>query len=1029
MPASMYKHLLSAACFLFMHTLLDAQAPYRYFNKLTIQNGLSNDKVNCIIQDKRGFIWIGTNDGLNRYDGKNFTIFRHDPNNSASLSGNIITSLLEDEQEVIWIGTADGGLTKYNYKLLPEKQFRQYKHIPGDTSSIPVNIINALLQDNFGNLWIATSGKSVLRFDKKTEHFLAPVPTGAATALAICKTENQQLWVGKQGGGLLKINAVNLSYKTDSQYNNLYAKLPHATVTSLFQDAKNNIWFGSWDKVLYRYNNQSQKEEVFKTKAADVYSFQNDEAISFGEDKHGNLWIGGRNKGLHIYNPQQQAFYNYQNDPSKEGTIAANTVNSIFIDKKGLVWLGTDKGISIYNPQQQYFEQTFLPAKEKNVTIYDFYQFNNDQLFIGTSDGLYVQKNGSPTLVHYPLKYDGQPLAVTKFYEHTDGAFYIGTNYSLFSFDPVTYNIKLLPGTEKDSVMNKLIDSRIVSLVSDSIAGNPVLLMSPYGHYLTYYDLKNKCWVSRMDTAKKIVRKFNLKDNLIRKFYHTKNNKLWIATAKAGLGELTRNPLPLMRYYDNNPGQPGSISNNNVYDIAEDATGNLWISTYGGGLNYFSITSKKFAHFAESNNLLEGLQTDKAGNVWMISNGNLQKYNVTSKSFVNYLLPDIEKSGGVKGYMHKDDDGQFYAAGAGYFIRFNPTMVKDLSIPAKIVFTDFKIFNNSFSQLLLDKNISLAYTQNYFTIEFAAPDFLAGEARYTYMLEGYDKDWVDAGNINYVNFSNLKSGDYTFKVKGTYKKGDWGNSEIKLYITIVPPFWERWWFYLMCGLLLTGAVYFVYRYRINELLNRQAMRDKIARDLHDSVGSTLSSISIYSQVAKIYNEQHKQEELKSTLRKISEASGEMISEISDTVWAINPQNDNMKTIMSRMESFAKPLLATASINFEFQQDKAIEKLNLEMTVRKNFYLIFKEAINNAIKYAGCNNLVVKIAYENNLLQLIVNDDGNGFDENYLATKAANSLSGNGIGNMKRRAQEIKGECQVKSIPGKGTTVWLKFPVT
>jgi ligand-binding sensor domain-containing protein/two-component sensor histidine kinase len=1029
MPASMSKCFLLSCCLLFFYLYPAAQAPYRYFNKLTVQDGLSNNKVNCILQDRRGFIWIGTNDGLNRYDGKYFTIFRHQSGNTTSLSGNIITSLLQDDQEVMWIGTADGGLTKYNYKLPPLRQFKQYKHIPGDSTSIPVNIINALVQDDFGNLWLGTSGRSVLRFDKKTEKFIAPVASGAATALALCMAENEQLWVGKQGGGLLKINTINLSSKTDSRYNNLYAKLPHASVTSLFRDKKNNIWFGSWDKVLYRFNNQTTTEEVFSTAAANSFSFQNDEAVSFAEDAAGDIWIGGRNNGLQIYNQQKKEFYHYSHDPSREGTIAANTINAVFIDKKGLVWLGTDKGISICNPQQQYFEQTFLPAKNHDLIIYDFFEKSNGDVFIGTSEGLYLQKKENGSIEHHPLSYKGMPLAVTKFYRHSNGTFFIGTNYSLFSFDPATYNIALLPGTEKDSVMNKIIDSRVVSVISDSIEGRPVLLLSPYGHYLAYYDLEKKLWVSRIDTARKIVRKFNLKDNLLRKFYRTGNNQVWIATAKAGLGKWSNNPVPSVQYYDNNPNLPGSISNNNVYDMAEDAKGNLWISTYGGGLNYFNTSSGNFAHFTESNNLLEGLQTDSNGNVWMISNGNLQQYNTAASSFISYTLPDIEKSGGVKGYLYKDNAGNMYAAGAGYFIRFKPEQVKDLSLPAKMAFTDFKIFNNSFSQLLLDKNISLDYKQNYFTIEFAAPDFLAGEARYAYMLQGYNKDWVDASNINYANFSNLKSGDYIFKVRATYKKGDWGNSEVRLHISIVPPFWERWWFYLICFLVLAGAVYFAYRYRINELLNRQAIRDKIARDLHDSVGSTLSSISVYSQVAKIYNEQQKETELKNTLHKISEASGEMISEISDTVWAINPQNDNMQTILLRMESFAKPLLATADIAFHFQYDKPIEKLYLEMTARKNFYLIFKEAVNNAIKYARCKNLSVGIHYKNNLLQMKIEDDGNGFDMQQLEAQVKKSMSGNGIENMKRRAKEIKGECSIKSIRGSGTCILLQFHIT
>jgi len=913
--------------------------------------------------------------------------------------------------------------------LPQEKQFKQYKHIPGNGLSIPVNIINSLVQDSLGYLWLATSGKGVLRFDKKTERFFAPVKSGTATALALCINESQQLWVGKQGGGLLKVNTINLSYKTDERYNNLYAKLPHAAISSLFRDKKNDIWFGSWDNVLYRYNNNTEKEEIFNAVATQPFSFQNDEALSFAEDMMGNLWIGGRYKGLHIYNQHKKEFYNYQHDLAKEGTVAANTINNIFIDRKGLVWLATDKGISVYNPRQQYFEQTFLPAANSHIIVYDFIKTADDQLLIGTSDGLFVKKTGSSTIEHHPLQYKGTSLAVTKFYRNSNGEMYIGTNYSLFNFDASTFTISLLPGTEKDTVMNKIIDSRVVSIIADTIDGRPVLLVSPYGHYLAYYDLADKKWVSRTDTSKKIVQAFNLNDNLLRKFYRTKDNRLWMMTAKGGLAESNGGLKPIFSYHHNNPLQQSSISNNNVYDIAEDEKGNLWVSTYGGGLNYFNAATRVFSHFPESNNILEGLQTDNKGNVWMISNGNLLKYNTIIKSFSTHLLPDIEKSGGVKGYLYKDNEGQLYAAGAGYFIRFQPDSVKETTQPVKMVFTDFKVFNASFNQLLLQESITLNHKQNYFTIEFAAPDFFNGEAQYSYLLEGYDKEWHDAGNINYASFSNLPGGNYIFKVKATYKKGDWGNNETLLHITIVPPFWKRWWFYLLCMIVIAGVTYGIYRYRVNEIVKRQLIRDKIAQDLHDSVGSTLSSISVYSQVAKIYHEQRKEEELRSTLNKIGEASGEMISEISDTVWAINPRNDNMGTILQRMESFARPLLAAAGIRFHFSVDKSVEQLHLEMTRRKNFYLIFKEAVNNAVKYAACRNLQVSVSQKNNQLTLTIQDDGKGFDMEEMKRQSGSSLSGNGIENMKRRTGEIKGSYTIESIPGKGTVVILVFPVT
>ncbi len=330
-----------------------------YFNRITAENGLSHNKVNCIISDRRGFVWLGTDDGLNRYDGHHFTIFRNDPQNNTTISGNIITDLLEDENGIIWIATADGGLTRYNFKLPLAQQFKQYKHLPGNQKSIPGNIINQLLLDKQGYLWLATSGHFVLRFNREKEIFEIPVQKGTRTALSLALDANEILWVGRQGGGILKINTRTLQYEMDQRYDNLYANLPHATVTALYNDLDNNIWFGSWDKVMYQYNHTTGKETT-----VDVSKF-NDEAICFDEDASGNLWIGGRYNGLYFMSKKSGRILQFQYDPSREGTIASNRVNAVFAAVKGMIWIGTNEGVSIFDASQHQFEQMFLPGTVK----------------------------------------------------------------------------------------------------------------------------------------------------------------------------------------------------------------------------------------------------------------------------------------------------------------------------------------------------------------------------------------------------------------------------------------------------------------------------------------------------------------------------------------------------------------------------------------------------------------------------------------------------------------------------------------
>jgi len=1009
---------------------LPAQAPSLYFDKLTSQNGLSNNKVNCILQDARGFIWFGTDDGLSRYDGNNFVIFRNQPGNSFSISGNMIMDLLEDKSGILWIATADGGLTKYDHRLSPREQFVQYKHLPADTNSIPVNILNALLEDQEENLWIATSGGGVLKFVKKTQTFILGSLARTSTCLDLELDDEGMIWVGRQGGGIMKINPRTHVYSMDSQYQNLYTKLPHLTVTALYADEEKNMWYGSWDKILYRYNKKNQKEEFFQ-KDDNIWSFQNDEINSFRQDKMYNLWMGGKNSGLHLYNKQLKRFYNYRYDPSRGGTIADNKVNCIYIDRSGIVWIGTNKGISIHNPAQQQFQQTFIShpgTVSKEIIINDFFKDKGENLWIATSEGIFLRRAGESTLVYRPVTYNENRLNVSKFFYDAEGTMYVGTNYSLFVYDSENNRVKLLLNTEKDNVMNKIIASRVVSVVKDSIGGNPVLLVSPYGHYLAYYDLTEKKWVSRLDSVQNIIRRFNLKDNLIRKIYKTSSGSIWLATVKEGLGKWVNHPTPKITYYKNDPGQKEGLSNNHVFDIIEDQQSNLWITTYGGGLHYFNHVNEKITHITASNNLLEGLQLDSRGFPWMIGNGNLHRYDPSLRSYTSFDIPDIEKSGGIRGYIYKDAQGKMYVAGTSYFIEFNPVSILTSRDKPKVFFTDFKIFNNSYSDLLNRQNISLRHNQNYFTIEFAAPQFAsATPVQYAYQLEGFDVTWIESGTRNSIPYSNLSGGNYTFKVKATNNPGNWNEEIASIYITIVPPFWKTWWFYLACAVMAVMITYALYRYRINELLKRQAIRNKIAQDLHDNMGSTLSSISVYSQVAKIQHEKGNHQVVENVLGRIASASSEMISEMNDIVWAINPRNDNMEKILQRMDSFAKPLLAVKNIQFSFSYSQDVLNTNLEMQKRKNFYLIFKESVNNSLKYSGCSLITVDIKTKGNHLALVVQDNGSGFTMDKVG-QSSQPLSGNGLRNMGMRAQEMKGKCTIESSPGMGTRVYLWFPI-
>jgi ligand-binding sensor domain-containing protein/anti-sigma regulatory factor (Ser/Thr protein kinase) len=977
------------------------------------------------MQDRQGFTWIGTDDGLNRYDGQRFEIFRHSPDNSSSISGNIITDVLEDSSGVIWISSADGGITRFDHKARPSERFRLYRHSPTDTSSIPVNTVNAMLFDRRGYLWLATSGASLVRFDTQTAEFLPAEPGSKRTCTDVCMDGKGMIWSGRQGGSYMIIDPVTLRVTNDDRYLNPYRKLPHVTVTTLYKDNRDNIWFGSWDNAVYKYSASTSEEEVWADHENNP-GLGKDEATAFTEDNSGNLWIGTKKSGLLLLDLQSNKFYRNQHSSSREGTVASNTINCLYRDRNNNIWVGTDKGVSVSMSGNRNFMQVFLPALPgaySGSVVNDFTTGADGKLWIATSDGVFIREGEQ--FSHFPIKYGGKAVNVTRFFKDQHGNMYLGADYSLFTFDPVNMRFELLPNTAEDVVMNRIIASRVVSMAEDSVNGRPALVVSPYGHFITYYDLVNKRWISRADSLNRIISRFDLRDNLVKKIYKDPSGRLWLGTAKAGLAAWDRK-THRFRYYMNDPADPGSISNNHVGDMESDAGGKIWLSTFGGGLNCFTPATGRFDHITTSANLLEGLAIDKSGKIWMIGNGTVHRYDPVLKSFMSFNVPDMEKSGGLKGDLYRDEEGWLYGGGLGFYIRFHPDSVTLHREQPEVLLTNLLVYDSSYSERLYkETKVKLKHDENFFSIHYSAP-WYEGKVYYQYMLEGLDQKWIDAGDQTIAPYTHLNGGHYTFRVRASTVPGIWSGRQTVLDIYIVPPFWTTWWFYTILVACLAAIMYGIYRYRINELVKRQGIRNRIAQDLHDNMGSTLSSISVYSQVAKIYKEQHKQHELDETLEKISVTSGEMISEMNDIVWAINPRNDHMEKIIQRMESFARPLMKASGIGFRLDYDESVLRLNLGMEKRKNFYLIFKEAVTNALKYAECSEVAVDITLRQEKVDLKISDNGKGFDPAAVFQTHEHTLSGNGLRNMQMRAKEMGATFALDAAPGRGTSVSLRF---
>lgn len=999
--------------FLAISFLTIGQKDQYLFQNFTIKDGISNNVINCIIQDHRGFIWLGTNDGLNRFDGRVFKAYRHIPGNKNSISGNIIRDIYEDKNHVLWIATEDGGITVFDPMKEESSAYVQYRYASQDANSIPNNFVTSIVEDGRGKMWIGTQGNGIVLFDKNKKTFSEKFNDKPKNIMKLFKVSDDELWVGRQGGGLLKINTKDGTASQDVRYTDFYKQLPHMVITSFFKESDNRYWIGSWDKKLYIIDGE-YKEEILDH----GNGYTDDVASCFIDFDGNNIWIGGEKNGIQIWDTKTKQFIGKLLKRENQNALLSNTIKCMMKDKVQGVWIGTDRGLSYINPRQKKFIQQFvLSSPEDDVIVYDMYFHTSKEIWIGTNKGLVKYNTDRNTSSLVSLTFKGIPLSLTKIYKASTGDIYFGTDFSLFLYKD--NKLALLPNTEADKVIYDIISSRIVDIAEDTIDGHRCLIALPYGHFLCYYDFVEKKWYSRLTPNKSVISKLGLRDNLIKKIYKNQD-KIILANTKGGIG--VWNKINKVNYIVNNPAING-LNNNHIADIVP-CNGLLYISTYGGGLHQSDPKLQIISHIPFSPNLLEGISTDRYNQLWMVSGGTVYRLNNHNNSIVKYSLPDSKNTGGVSGKIYQDDTKQLYVCGNNYFIKIESDSFSNDDQSGHLVFSDFKIHNRAFPHLLGDKTIYLKHNQNNIKVEFAVPGIEIGKPiMYAYSIDALHNDWVDIGTQNYIDFSNAAPGKYAIKIKYSYISGIWHDADKILTIDIALPFYKQWWFILLMVMCTLSLIYFIYKLRMRQLKMQQEMRNKISQDLHDHVGARLTGITMYSKVAQIHFDNNQQDELKNLLNIIDTTAKDTISDINDIVWSIKPENDNVEGMLNRMKALLANILPVCNIDYEFLYDDAILKLPLDMALKKNIFLIFKEAINNIVKHADADKVLVKFSLSSKQLLLVIHDNGQGF----TAANGQINMGGNGIDNMKKRVAEHFGIFSVDSSV-KGTTINVEIPL-
>lgn len=1017
------------------------------FTNLTIDDGLSENSVICILQDRKGFLWFGTGDGLNRYDGHQFKIYKHDPDNPHSIGSNYILAVFEDHNGDLWIGTWQGGLNKYNRE---NDTFTRFLNDPDDPYSLSDNSALSIYQDSKGILWIGTIAGGINQYhkgdgEKSPEEYFAhykhdpnnPNTLSNNVVTTIAEGPSGELWIGTGGGGLNRFDPETLEFSHYASNTEDTASLSHNAVTAILPDPDDSaiLWIGTRGGGISRFDTRTEKFFRYMSMAENASSLSNNLIYSIYFDRKKQLWVGTFGGGLNRLDRDKSRFIHYKNDPANPQSLSDDKVISIFEDNSGNLWLGTHKGgINKLNRLASRFRHFLQGIGNESMRlcssiITTVYEDQAGALWVGTQEGLnrFDRKGGKFIYyLHDPSRATSLSHNwVSSIFEDNRGNFWVGTyGGGLNLMDRRTGAFRHFRHDSDNA--NSIGDDRVLS-ISES---GGVLWIGIRGGGLNRFDPETKTfrqYIPEPDNPN------SLSNNIVRQVYPDKSGMLWLAT-NSGLNRFDPVTGIFSRFF-HEPDNPNSLSDNRILSINEDSRGLLWISTMNG-LNRFDHSTNEFTSYLEQNglpnNVVYAVLEDNQGNLWLSTNGGLSKFDLNTEKCTNFDVRDgLQGNEFNVGAYLKSQSGEMFFGGNNGLNAFYPDSIATNSHIPQVVITDFRLLNKSIeigdSTILQkciweDPEIHLSYNDKVFSFEFAALDYTApAKNQYAYMMEGFDEDWIASGNRHFAGYTNLDPGHYRFRVKGSNNNGVWNEEGVSLNIIIAPPFWMTWWFRSMVLITIFAFMYAFYRMRLRRLLELERTRTRIARDLHDEVSATLSSISFFGQA--IVNKWEKQmpAEGRTFLSAIINSAQDALEKIKDIIWAINPEHDQLDELLAKCQRFASDLFDSKEIAYAIDISPNKTSKTLGMEARQHFWLIFKEIITNVAKHSKATTIDVIISADNNRIKLVVSDDGVGFNPDILK-------GGNGLKNIRSRAEKLNARLNLQTLEGQGTKWEISFGI-
>jgi ligand-binding sensor domain-containing protein/DNA-binding CsgD family transcriptional regulator len=789
------------------------------FIHLGRNDGLSATIVYDILQDRNGFMWFATENGLNRFDGYDFTVFRHDPADPASISHSAVLKLYEDRDGTIWASTLNGGLNRYDPR---RGEFRSYRHVPDRADSLSNNIVGPILEDRDGAFWIGTDN-GLDRLDRTSGKFtrfpLATDRPGAGNHVHdICQDSEGVLWIGTFGGGLIRMDRGTGRFSYFRHDPADPASLSSDFLYRVHEDKEGNFWVCT-QAGLNRFDRRSGRFTRITIQPAGRGPAADSQFYALHESRNGLLWFG-TSEGLVCMDGRSGAATTYRNDPFDAKSLGADQVLSVYEDRSGILWIGAgNSGIDRFNPNRKKFSHyRAIPGKADSLgsnSIHAFWEDPGRVLWIGTRDGLDRLERGKNAFSHFGYA-AGPPGSLGKTNVHCllgdrSGNLWLGTDgKGLARFDRGSGRVT--PFRHDPGDPGSISSDRILALCEDKDGS---LWIGTYGGGLNRMDADAKgARFTRYQFDEKDPG--SLSDNIVRAILEDSRGTLWIGTYGGGLDRFDR-ATGKFAHYRHDAADPASLSDDYVYCIHGDTEGAIWVGTLGGGLNKLNREQGTFTHFTQADGLagnqVLGILEDGSGNLWLMTSEGLSRFSPQAKQFRNYDASDgIQGKGFFSGAVYANQGGEMFIGGANGFNVFSPQNITDNTFVPPLWITSFKILNKEAKlpqPIWETREIVLHPRDQLFSFEFAALDYAAPEKnRYAYKLEGLTDDWIftDAKR-RLASFSLLPPGRYVFRVKASNSDGFWNGKDVSLVIRMRGPWWRSWWFLLLMVLLLSVLLY------------------------------------------------------------------------------------------------------------------------------------------------------------------------------------------------------------------------------